>query len=85
MIDIIGWVGGFFFAACAFPQALQSYRQKHSDGLSWLFLWMWLMGEILTIIYVFPKTDVAPLLTNYFLNIVFLLVIIWFRFFPKRP
>jgi uncharacterized protein with PQ loop repeat len=84
MMEVIGWVGSILFALCAVPQAWQSWKQKHSDGLSWSFLLMWFFGEVLTIIYVAQKDDVAPLLANYCLNIALLLVIIWYRLFPQR-
>jgi len=84
MMEMIGWIGSFMFALCAVPQAFQSWKQKNSDGLSWSFLLMWFFGEVLTIIYVFPKPDVTPLITNYFLNIILLVVIIWYRLFPTR-
>ncbi len=85
MIEVIGWVGSILFALCAVPQAWQSWKNKHSDGLTWPFLLMWFFGEILTIIYVSQKNDVIPLLTNYYLNIVLLVIIIWYRLFPQKP
>lgn len=84
MMEVVGWIGSILFALCAVPQAWQSWRQKHSDGLSWSFLLMWFFGEVLTIIYVLQKEDVAPLLANYCFNIALLLVIIWYRLFPQR-
>lgn len=89
MMEIIGWTGSLLFALCAIPQAIQSWRQKHSNGLTWSFLLMWFFGEVLMIIYVShaPETvkdDVAPLLANYYLNIALLIIIIWYRLFPQR-
>lgn len=83
MMDIIGWLGAMLFALCGLPQAIQSYKQKHSEGLAWGFLMMWLCGEILTFFYVLPKMD-YPLLANYAVNFVFLIVIIWFKLFPRK-
>lgn len=83
MIDLIGWVGSICFAICALPQALQSYQQKNSNGISWGFLLLWLVGEILTLAYVVLTTAQLPLITNYVLNFIFLIVIIWFKVFPK--
>lgn len=83
MMDAIGWAGALLFAFCAVPQAVASYRQGHSAGMSWAFLQMWLWGEILTLIYVWPKQD-WPLITNYLLNLACLCVIVWFRAYPRR-
>jgi len=79
----IGWLGSVLFALCGLPQAIQSYKQKHSNGLTWMFLLMWFFGEVFTFAYVLPKMD-YPLLANYVVNFAFLIVIIWFKLFPKR-
>lgn len=81
-MEIFGWIGSALFAMCGFPQAVQSAREGHSRGLSWLFLLMWFFGEIFTLIYVFPKMDI-PLLTNYSVNMGFLIVIIYYKLFPR--
>ena len=81
-METIGWIGALLFAICGLPQAYQSWYDKHSHGLNWFFLLAWLGGEILTIIYVWPKGDVI-LLTNYFLNLGFLLIMLWYKLFPK--
>ena len=83
-IDFMGWAGSILFAICGLPQAIHSYRNKHSDGLTWSFILMWLFGEIFTFIYVYPKNDVLPLLTNYAFNFLFLSVILWYKAFPQK-
>lgn len=78
MLDIIGWIGSACFAICAIPQALKSYRDGHSDGISWAFLSLWLTGELCMIIYILPTGD-GPLLVNYFGNLACLLVILRYK------
>ena len=78
-MEIIGWVGSILLALCAVPLAWESYRQKHSNGISNLFLTMWLVGELLTAAYVLPKKD-YPLLFNYGLNITCLVIVIRYKF-----
>lgn len=84
MIEVIGWIGSILFALCGLPQALMAWKNKNSDGLSWIFLMMWFFGEVFTFTYVVTKEDVLPLLVNYSLNFVFLLIIMWYKLFPKR-
>lgn len=86
MPEIVGWLGGFLLAACGLPQAVMSYRQKHSYGLSWWFLFMWLAGEMLVLAYVLPKKH-WPLIFNYSANIVMVLFILYYRVRPgvSRP
>ena len=61
-MDNIGWIGSILLAFCGLPQAIESYKTKSSEGLTWGFISMWFIGEIFTIIYVFPKMDL-PLLS----------------------
>lgn len=82
-MEIVGWIGAILFSFCAVPQAYTSWKQKHSDGLSWYFLSMWFFGEVLTLIYVFP-TFQWPLIFNYLFNMACLLVILWYRFFDEK-
>lgn len=82
--EFIGWIGSMLFAFCGLPQAIHAFKHKHADGMTWSFIMMWLWGEIFTLLYISSKQDVLPLLTNYILNVIFLLVILWFKIFPKR-
>lgn len=83
MMEYIGWTGALLFAICGLPQAIQCYRAGHSRGLDWMFLICWLFGEILTIIYIWPKNE-YPLLFNYLANLVFLGVMIFYKIW-ERP
>lgn len=81
MLESLGWLGGALLAACGLPQAIKSWRQKHSFGLSIWFLLMWLFGEIFVLIYVLPKWH-WPLIFNYSANIVLVLVILYYKLRP---
>lgn len=78
-MEIIGWAGGMLLAFCGMPLAWQSYKQKHSDGVSVPFLTMWMIGEILLFIYVLPMANL-PLLLNYGANIICIAVVIRYKF-----
>jgi uncharacterized protein with PQ loop repeat len=73
-LETVGYIGSILLAFCGLPQAIQSYREKHSDGINFWFLLMWTFGEIFTIIYVIPLMSI-PLFINYGANLVFLMVI----------
>ncbi len=80
IIEAIGWIGSMLFCLCALPQLITVYRNKHGFGLSWGFLLLWLFGEILCAIYVGSQPIVQlPLIVNYALNLVMLLVIIYYK------
>ncbi len=83
MLELIGWVGGILLAICGVPQAYQSWKEGNSKGISWVFLWLWLAGEIMVLIYIFPKY-LIPLILNYGLNIIVISIIIWYKWFPRK-
>ena len=79
-MEIIGWIGSMMFAFCALPQCIMVCKQKHADGLSWGFLSMWAIGEVLCFIYVAMQPMMQiPLLANYVINFMMLEAIIWYK------
>ena len=82
-METIGWIGSILLAFCGLPQAIESWRTKNSDGLTWSFLLMWGVGEIFTIIYILPKWH-WPLIFNYTANIIFIGIILYYKIKPKR-
>jgi uncharacterized protein with PQ loop repeat len=85
MLEVIGWLGSMLFAFCALPQTLLVYKQKHANGLSGNFLLMWIFGEILCFVYVYHQPTIqVPLLANYIINFGMLMVICWYKIFPKE-
>ena len=82
-MEYIGWIGSILLAFCGLPQAIESYKTKNSNGLTWSFLIMWGVGEIFTIIYIIPKWH-WPLIFNYISNIIFISVIVYYKIKPKK-
>lgn len=82
-METIGWIGSALFAICGLPQAIQCAKDGHSRGLNWFFLLAWLGGEVLTTIYIWPKAD-YPLLANYVVNFVFLLVMLRYKIWERK-
>ena len=81
-LELIGWIGSILFAICGLPQAISCYKSGNANGIDWLFLMAWLGGEILTLIYVWPRSD-WPLITNYTINLIFVLIIFRYKMFPR--
>lgn len=79
----IGWLGSICFAVCGIPQAYKSYKEGHSNGSSIYFLLLWLMGEVMTIIYIIPKMDI-PLLFNYSMNLSALVIILRYKLWRRH-
>lgn len=83
MIDFFGWFGSLLLAICGLPQAIKSFKDKNSDGVSIYFILMWLLGEIFQLIYCLDKL-VLPIILNCILNLVFVSVIFYFKVKSKK-
>lgn len=73
-----GWLMAFCFSVLGLPQVILCHKQQHANGVSWIFLILWMLGEIFGFIYILPRFDI-PLLTNYVLNAVFISIIIYYK------
>ena len=82
ILEVFGWVGGILLSICGAPIAWESYRDGHSDRVNMLFLKLWFWGEVFVLIYVFPKF-LIPLIANYAFNIVLILVILYYKKYPR--
>ena len=83
-METIGWIGAILLATCALPQVIDTIRKKTVEGLSALFIFWWLAGEIFTVVYVCYKAFRYPLIFNYGINILCCLVLIFLYFKYKR-
>lgn len=84
LYSILGWLGSVCLALCGVPQALQSYKDKHSHGITWGMLLLWAFGEVFALAYVFNKLD-APLILNYAINIFVVGLMLYYKLKPESP
>lgn len=82
IVELIGIIGATMLALCGLPQAVKSFQDKHSDGLSWGFLLMWGIGEILVLFYVLMTSADLILITNYVVNLIIGGVIVYYKLRP---
>ena len=83
MLELIGWLGSIALSFCGAPQAYKSYFDKHSIGISSSFIWLWMIGEVMQLIYVFEKHDM-PLVFSCLMNMVFIIIITYYKLYPKH-
>ncbi len=84
LVEISGYLSSLLFAFCALPQAILCVRQGHAKGVSKSFIIMWLMGLIIIQYYVYNKHGFdIPLFLNYWLCIVFALIITRYMIWPR--
>ena len=74
---MIAGIGSILLALCGAPEAVKCLRAKKCD-IGWFMLLMWLFGEILLVIYAI-QTKQFILLINYFSNILFVLIMIYYK------
>jgi len=77
-VNLLGWLGAACLGFCGLPQAVKTVRTGKADDISLLFLTLWLTGEVLTLLYVWPKAD-WPLIANYALNLAVVCVIFKYK------
>lgn len=86
--EYIGWIGAVLFAICAIPQVIKTWKTKKADDLSWLFLFFWLFGELLTFTYIIIDDILLeithfPLYINYLFNIILVFYLLYAKKFYK--
>jgi uncharacterized protein with PQ loop repeat len=82
LIGIAGWCGAVLLAFCGLPQAIKTWRSGSFKDGSWLFLAMWGVGEVLTLVYVLGQNMSSgqmqwPLLLNYTMNMAIVAYLAW--------
>jgi MtN3 and saliva related transmembrane protein len=90
MHEFVGWLGAFFFATCALPQAVKTWRTRKANDLSWIFLLFWFAGEILTFAYIIfddlgSRVFHWPLYVNYAFNTVLVVYLIYAKKYYETP
>lgn len=79
VLEILGWIAHMSLALCAVPQTVQAIRTKSSAGVNSWFLALWLIGEVFALAYVLTKDSDIIQMTNYIVNLLFLLPIIYYK------
>jgi len=75
---IVGWLAAFFLAVCGVPQAILSFKQGHSRGISWGLLNMWALGEFFMFIYILPMASPQLICTS-IVNLAAVSIILYFK------
>lgn len=81
MVELLGWIANILFMLAASPQAYKSYKEGHSHGVSAGMLWIWCAGESLSIVYGVLVEVPLPILVNYVINLLFILVILKYKYY----
>lgn len=82
-MSFIGGFGSLFLAICSIPQALDSVRNGHSNGVSPYMLWLWFTGSFLMLIYNYFSYYDAVLCVNNICSMLFSGIITYYKYFPR--
>jgi len=80
---MFGWISAIAFGICGLPQAIKSYRDGHSMGVSHGLIILWLIGELAGIVYAIHLMA-TPLIFNYIFNTIFVGVILRYKYFARE-
>jgi len=83
MLELSGILGSILFAICAVPQAIECIKTGHARGLNYFFLIAWALGEVFTIIYIWPRQDWI-LLGNYFFNSLCVIIMLKYKIWERK-
>ena len=83
MTQLFGWISSIAFGICAIPQAMMSYKDGHSNGMSNGLLTLWMIGETTGLMYAVGLNEL-PLMLNYGANALFVGVVMHYKFFPRN-
>jgi uncharacterized protein with PQ loop repeat len=81
---LLGWIGSFCFAFCAVPQTIKTIKTGRADDFSYLFIIMWLLGEVMMFLYNIAVLQDIPLFINYAVNFISLLPIMYYKIYPRK-
>ena len=84
MISIIGYLAMACLMTATIPQAIKSIRDGHSRGMAGGYLILLLCGFSLMSFYLLMTKPIIPVLLNYFANIVMMLVVAYYKLFPRK-
>lgn len=84
MVYMLGYIGNILLSVCALPLAISAIDRGY-DKTPRLFLLLWFFGELLACVdAVINVGFYYPLFINYGINIITLLVIFKYHFYPRE-
>lgn len=79
---MIGWLSSVCLILCGIPLALDAYKSGQSN-INNIFFSLWLSGEVFGVIHTINIGD-YPLVANYSINLLILLVVLYYKIFPRN-
>jgi uncharacterized protein with PQ loop repeat len=84
MINIIGYIAMICLMCAAIPQAFKSIKDGNSKGIADGYIVLLLSGFSMMTIYLICTKPIIPVILNYLCNIIMMLVIGYYKLFPRN-
>ncbi len=81
--EFIGFIGSLCLGICALPQVIKTIKTGKTEDLSGMFLFLWFFGEIAALSYS-CNIGAQPLIWNYLLNLLFIIILIVYKTAGER-
>lgn len=81
--QFFGWIYSLCFALSALPQSIKSIKEGHCKGVADGTLLLWSVGELAGVLYGIGINEI-PIIFNCAMNTVFVSIIVYFRFWPRK-
>lgn len=78
----VGLIGSILLGICALPETIRTIQDKRCH-LGWGFLFLWYVGEILSLIYGVSLKE-FPLILNYSVNVIALTIMVYYKIYGKN-
>lgn len=82
-IEIIGWLGGLFYAIFAIPQTIAVIKAGNARSVSLYFLILMWLGALFSLIYVWPTKEI-PLMVNFMMSLITSAIMLKYKFFERK-
>lgn len=83
IIDICGWIGSISYSLYSVPQAIDTYKNGCTQGLSNYMVLLLFFGGLCSLIYIIPDIT-SPLFYNFSISVIAASTICKYHFFPRK-
>lgn len=73
----------FFLIIAAVPQVIKTFKEGHSRGIAGGYIILLLIGFSSMMIYLLLTKPIIPVIINYLFNIVMMLILGYYKLFPR--
>ena len=84
-MEYLGWISSILLSICSIPQVVRILKEGNANSLAAGYILMWALGNLLTQIYIVNTVGwQLALLSKYWVNDIFLIIMIKYKFFPRK-